>query len=75
MTLQDHPCQNCRMPVIHAEQLNGLPLVCELDPVLTGAWKLTPRVGRLPLAKKPEAKYAFGVKLYPAHVCARKWKK
>lgn len=75
MTLQDTPCPNCRMPVIHAVQLNGLPVFCDLDPVLTGTWKLVERDGRPPLATKPAGKYSFGVKLYPAHVCVRKWRK
>lgn len=63
------------MPVIQAEQINGLPVACALDPVLTGTWKLTERAGRVPLATKPAAKYAFGTKLYPVHVCARTWRK
>lgn len=75
MTFRDAPCSSCHMPVLHAQQVSGLPVVCELDPVLTGVWKLTERVGRLPLASKPTAKFAFGVKLYPVHTCARKWTK
>lgn len=75
MTHQDTPCADCRMPVIRAEQLNGIPVFCELDPVPTGVWKLAERTDRPPLATKPAPKFAFGVKLYPVHVCARKWKK
>jgi hypothetical protein len=75
MDLRDTPCADCKAPVIQAVQLSGLPLVCEPDPVLTGTWRLTERVGLLPLASKPASKFAFGTKLYPTHVCARRWKK
>lgn len=75
MTHQDTPCPDCKAPVIQAVQLNGLPVACEPDPVLTGKWRLTGREGRDPLASKPESKFAFGTKLYPAHECARKWRK
>jgi hypothetical protein len=63
------------MPIIRAETLPGVPLNLEIDPTLTGTWKLTARDGRRPLATKPQAKFAFGVKLYTAHECARMWSK
>lgn len=75
MALQDVPCANCRMPVIRAEQINGLPVICALDPILTGTWRLVEREGRVPLATKPAPKFAFGIKLYPPHVCVRSWRK
>lgn len=74
MALKDVPCQDCKMPVIKATTEKGLPVVAEIDPVLGGKWKITERANGSHHAQAPTAKFAFGVKLYPSHVCTG-WRK
>lgn len=74
MAFQDEPCLNCKMPIIRAMTDKDIPLALEIDPSLAGTWKLSSRFHGRPLAAKPSAHLAFGVKLYTEHAC-RTWTK
>lgn len=62
------------MPVIKATTVAGLVVVTEIDPKIGGKWKITKRADGTHLAQTPAPKFAFGVKLYPSHVCTG-WRK